>query len=297
MTDPRACPECLRRSWLLYSAAPYIERARFSAAGLSGLLSLDNEQLAETVAPSVALALIGRVEALSEDYFAEKLSAADCWATCRHDTNYPAPLRDFGAAPWSLIGRGDAGLLATIAWPESVSIVGSRRATSYGREIARSLGRDLASAGRTVVSGMAYGIDACAHRGAIEGGKTVAVLGCGPDVAYPANHRSLWRRITESGLVISELPPGAGAWRWTFPARNRIIAGISGMTVVVEAAKHSGSMVTADFAAAYGCKLGAVPGQVTSRASAGTNDLLIGGAQVVRRAEDVLEVNPGRSRP
>jgi DNA processing protein len=297
MTDPRACPECLRRSWLLHSAAPYIEKARLSAPDLAQLLTLDNENLALAVAPSVAAALVDRAEALGEDYFAEKLTDTGCWATCRHDEHYPAPLRDLDAAPWSLIGRGDAGLLAAIAWPESVSIVGSRRATSYGREIARSLGRDLACAGRAVVSGMAFGIDSCVHRGAIEGGKTVAVLGCGPDVAYPASHRSLWRRITESGLVISELPPEAGPWRWTFPARNRIIAGISGMTVVVEAAKHSGSMVTADFAAAYGRKLGAVPGQVTSRASAGTNDLLIGGAQVVRRAEDVLEVNPGRRRP
>jgi DNA protecting protein DprA len=295
MTDPRACPECLRRSWLLHSAAPYIEKARLSAPDLSRLLALDNEDFAKAVAPMVAPSMLGHVEALSEDYFAEKLSGADCWATCRHDQNYPAPLRDLDAAPWSLIGRGDAGLLVTIAWPESVSIVGSRRATSYGREIARSLGRDLACAGRTVVSGMAFGIDSCVHRGAIEGGKTVAVLGCGPDVTYPASHRSLWRRITESGLVISELPPGAGAWRWTFPARNRIIAGISGMTVVVEAARQSGSIVTADFAAAYGRWLGAVPGPVTSRGSAGTNDLLVGGAEVVRHAEDVLEVNPGRS--
>jgi DNA processing protein len=140
---------------------------------------------------------------------------------------------------------------------------------------------------------MAFGIDACAHRGAIEAGRTVAVLGCGPDIAYPASHRSLWRRIMESGLVISELPPGTGAWRWTFPARNRIVAGISGMTVVVEAAKPSGSLVTADFAADFGRRLGAVPGPVTSRNSAGVNDLLAGGAQLVREARDVLDAMSG----
>jgi DNA processing protein len=118
-------------------------------------------------------------------------------------------------------------------------------------------------------------------------------LGCGPDLAYPASHRSLWRRINESGVVISELPPGTGAWRWTFPARNWIIAGISGMTVVVEAAKPSGSLVTADFAADFGRGLGAVPGPVTSRNSAGVNDLLAGGAQLVREARDVLDAMSG----
>ncbi len=230
---------------------------------------------------------------MGTEHFADKLSAAQCWAVCRHDERYPATLREIGAAPWALIARGDSALLTDIAWAESVSIVGSRRGTSYGREVARALGHGLAAAGTTVISGMAFGIDACAHRGAIEGGRTVAVLGCGPDLAYPASHRSLWRRIAESGLVISELPPGAGAWRWTFPARNRIIAGISGMTVVVEAAKRSGSLVTADFAADFGRGLGAVPGPVTSRNSAGVNDLLAGGAQLVREARDVLEAMSG----
>ena len=106
--------------------------------------------------------------------------------------------------------------------------------------MARELGRELAAAGLVVVSGLAFGIDACAHRGALEAGRTVAVLGCGADVAYPASHRALWRRIEENGLVLSELPPGTGAWRWTFPARNRIMAALAGMTVVVEAARALG---------------------------------------------------------
>ena len=147
-----------------------------------------------------------------------------------------------------------------------------------------------------MVSGLAFGIDACAHRGALDaGGIAIAVLGCGPDSAYPAAHRSLWRRICESGLVISELPPGATPWRWTFPARNRIMAALAGMTVVVEAAERSGSLITADLAADLGRDLGAVPGPVGSRASAGPNNLLAGGACVVRGAQDVLDalLGPG----
>ena len=119
----------------------------------------------------------------------------------------------------------------------AVTIVGSRRATSYGREVARDLSRELSAAGLVVVSGLAFGIDACAHRGALDaGGRTIAVLGCGPDTPYPAAHRGLWRAIAETGAVISELPPGSTPWRWSFPARNRVMAALAGMTVVVEAA-------------------------------------------------------------
>ena len=174
-----------------------------------------------------------------------------------------------------------------------MTIVGARRATSYGREVARELGRELAAAGLVVVSGLAFGVDACAHRGALDAGRTIAVLGCGADIAYPAAHRALWRRICEQGLVISELPPGAAPWRWTFPARNRIMAALAGMTVVVEAAARSGSLITADLAADLGRDLGAVPGPVTSRASAGPNNLLAGGACVVRDAQDVLDAMLG----
>ena len=139
-----------------------------------------------------------------------------------------------------------------------------------------------------MVSGLAFGIDSCAHRGALEAGLTVAVLGCGADVAYPAAHRALWRRIGEQGLVLSELPPGTGAWRWTFPARNRIVAALAGMTVVVEAAERSGSMITADLTARLGRELGAVPGPVGSRASAAPNRLIAQGARPVRDGRDVL---------
>jgi DNA processing protein len=293
--QPRACPDCLRRAWLLALLGPYLEKIATGSVGSRSpeLLRLSNEDLVEVAAPKVGAQLIGRVEALPERHFEEELSAGGCWACCRHGDLYPDSLREAADAPWALVGRGDPLLLDGLEPFEAVTIVGARRATSYGREIARELGRELASAGMVVVSGLAFGVDGCAHRGAIDAGRTIAVLGCGPDVAYPAAHRSLWRRICESGLVLSEFPPGAAPWRWTFPARNRIMAALAGMTVVVEAAARSGSLITADLAADLGRDLGAVPGPVTSRASAGPNNLLAGGACVVRDAQDVLDAMLG----
>ena len=295
MAEPQACPQCLRRSWLLALLGPYIERIASGEPGARSpeLLRLSSEDLVEVAAPKVAKQLLGRVGALSERHLQEELAAAQCWACCRHGDLYPAGLRDAADAPWALIGRGDPGLLDGLEPFGAVTVVGSRRATAYGREVARELGRELAAARIVVVSGLAFGIDACAHRGAVDAGRTIAVLGCGPDTAYPAAHRSLWRRICEEDLVVSEFPPGAAPWRWTFPARNRIMAALAGMTVVVEAAARSGSLITADLAADLGRDLGAVPGPVTSRASAGPNNLLAGGACLVRDAQDVLDAMLG----
>ncbi|HKH63990.1 MAG TPA: DNA-processing protein DprA [Solirubrobacterales bacterium] len=295
MVELGACPECLRRSWLLAALGPYVERIATGEVGSRSpeLLRLSNEDLVEAAAPKVAGQLLARVEALSESRLNEELLLADCWACCRHGQLYPEGLRDAADAPWALIGRGDPGLLDGLEPHGSVTIVGARRATSYGREIARELGRELARAGMVVVSGMAFGIDGCAHRGALDGGRTIAVLGCGPDIAYPGSHRGLWRQIAESGVVLSELPPGAPPWKWTFPARNRIMAALAGMTVVVEAATRSGSLITMDLAADLGRDLGAVPGPVTSRASAGPNALLASGAHVIRDAQDVLDAMLG----
>ena len=295
MAEPRACLECLRRSWLLAALGPYVERIATGEVGSRSpeLLRLSNEELVEIAAPKVAEQLLGRVEALSEERLNESLAMADCWACCRHGKLYPDALRDAADAPWALVGCGRPDLLDGLEPYGAVTIVGARRATSYGREVARELGRELARAGMVVVSGMAFGIDGCAHRGALDGGRTIAVLGCGPDVVYPASHRSLWRQIRESGLVLSELPPGASPWKWTFPARNRIMAALAGMTIVVEAATRSGSLITMDLAADLGRDLGAVPGPVTSRASAGPNALLASGAHVIRDAQDVLDAMLG----
>jgi len=295
MSTPRACPDCLRRARLLAHLAPYIERIATGAPGSRSpeLLRLSNEDLAAAAAPNVATQVVAAVGAVPEDRLYADLRAAGCWSCCRHDPRFPAGLRDAADAPWALIGRGDPALLDRLAPEELVTVVGARRASAYGREVARELARELSAAGLLVVSGLAFGVDACAHRGALDAGTTVAVLGCGADIAYPASHRSLWRRICECGLVLSELPPRTRVWRWTFPARNRIMAAMAGMTVVVEAARRSGSLITADLAADLGRDLGAVPGPVNSRGAAGTNELLAGGACLVRDAQDVLDAMLG----
>jgi DNA processing protein len=290
MAYPRACLKCLRRTWLLGKVAPYLERSlRDEAASkIPGVLALPDDYLVEEIAGETAAHVLARVESIPDRRFDDQLHAAKCWATCRHDDFYPDALRTVPAPPAALLGRGDPELLVTFKYREAVTIAGARRATAYGREVARRLGRDCAEMGLTVVSGLAFGIDACAHRGAIEAGRTIAVMPCGPDLCYPAAHRSLWRRICESGLVVSELPPGSSAWRWTFPARNRIMAALSAMTVVVEAAERSGSMLTVDAARASHRLLGAVPGPVGSRVSAGPNRLLANGAHVVRDVQDIF---------
>jgi DNA processing protein len=297
---PQPCPECLRRARLLAHLAPYIEKFGSESPGRHApeLLGMGNYDLAATVAPERASQLLDQVAAISDDQLQTEIAQSGCWCCCRHEPQFPAGLREVPGAPWALFGKGDPMLLAKLRPEDAVTVVGARRASTYGREVARDLGRDLADAGLLVVSGLAFGIDGCAHRGALDAGSTVAVLGCGADVAYPAAHRSLWRRISESGLVLSELPPGCGAWRWTFPARNRIMAALSGMTVVVEAAERSGSLITADLAADLGRDIGAVPGPINSRLSAGPNDLLAGGACLIREAQDVLDamLGPGVKR-
>jgi DNA processing protein len=172
----------------------------------------------------------------------------------------------------------------------AVAIVGARSCSSYGRSVARSLARDAAAAGLVVVSGMARGVDGEAHRGALDAaGRTIAVLGCGIDRDYPAAHAELARRIAESGLVVSEYEPGVEPSPWRFPARNRIIAGLCRATLVIEARERSGALITADFALEEGREVLAVPGEITSSLSAGTNALLRLGATPVTRVEDLLE--------
>jgi DNA processing protein len=168
--------------------------------------------------------------------------------------------------------------------------VGTRRPSGYALEVAHELGRGLASAGVTVVSGLALGVDAAAHRGTLaRRGLTVAVLACGVDRPYPRTNGVLYERVLERGVAVSEMPPGHPAFRWSFPARNRIMAGLSAMTVVVEAGDPSGTLITAAFALDLGRELGAVPGWVTSRMAAGSNRLLREGASVVRGVEDILD--------
>ncbi len=220
------------------------------------------------------------------------------WRVRRGDAGYPAALLDLGTdAPDVLHGRGSRRLVAELDPQTTVTIVGSRRPSSYGLEVAGELGHELAAAGLVVVSGMALGIDSAAHRGALAAnGSTVAVLGGGPDVVYPRSERRLYERIVATGAVVAEAAPGTAPGPGCFPKRNRIMAALAALTVVVEAAEPSGTLITARWAQKVGRDVGAVPGRVTSRVARGTNALLKDGAAVVRDAQDVLDLVLGVGR-
>jgi DNA processing protein len=206
----------------------------------------------------------------------------------RGEPTYPSPLRELHDPPPGLFLRGSGAV--ELLGRCGVAIVGARACSSYGSQVGRLLGRELAAAGLVVVSGLARGIDGEAHRGALEaGGRTVAVLGCGVDRDYPTAHGQLAARICERGLIVSEYAPGVEPAPWRFPARNRIIAGLAAATVVVEARDRSGALITADFALEAGHEVFAVPGEITSALSAGTNALLRLGATPLTSSEDVLE--------
>jgi DNA processing protein len=199
---------------------------------------------------------------------------------------YPVLLRQIVDPPPVLFVRGK--LLPTDEW--AVAMVGSRKATVYGREVARQLAMDLAHNGITVVSGLARGIDGLSHKAALEaGGRTIAVFGSGVDVIYPNEHRELANQIIANGALISNYPLGTRPEGANFPPRNRIISGLSLGTIVVEAGLRSGALITSDFALDQGRDVFAVPGSILSPASAGCNRLLRDGAAIVTEVRDVLE--------
>ncbi len=217
----------------------------------------------------------------------------------RSEPAFPRGLTAIFDPPIGLFVRGDVD--AALLDQPAVAVVGARSCSPYGASVARTLGRELAAAGLVVVSGLARGVDGEAHRGALEaGGTTVAVLGCGVDRVYPAAHAELARRVSERGLIVSEYAPGVEPAPWRFPARNRIIAGLAAATVVVEARERSGALITADLALEEGREVFAVPGEITSALSAGTNALLRTGATALTSAADVLEafgIAPSQPQP
>lgn len=206
----------------------------------------------------------------------------------RSDPSFPQRLRAIHDPPPGLFVRGAAEM--PLLDRCVVAIVGARACSSYGNEVASTLAREVARAGAIVVSGLARGIDAAAHRGALETGSTVAVLGCGIDRDYPRAHASLASEIAATGLIVSEYAPGVEPAPWRFPARNRIVAGLADATIVVEARERSGALITADLALDEGREVLAVPGEITSQLSKGTNHLLRLGAVPVTCVGDVLAV-------
>jgi DNA processing protein len=224
-------------------------------------------------------------------------SACECldkvggWLSTFWDTDYPQALRQLPDPPALLYGCGKL--------PEgpALAIVGTRHPTPFGRIFTRQLAEELAAAGLTIVSGLARGIDAAAHRGTLNGGgKTVAILGCGLDRVYPQENADLYQQIIEHGALISEYPPGSEPLAAHFPGRNRIISGLSKGTLVIEASRNSGSLITAEFALDQGREVMAVPGGVDRKTSYGPNLLIKQGAHPVTEASEILEIlgiNPG----
>jgi len=208
----------------------------------------------------------------------------------RGEPGWPPRLEHLGDPPrrlWLL------GPLSPGSGP-AVAVVGARRASAVGMDVARELGRGLAGIGATVISGMALGIDGAAHRGALDGGgETIAVLGCGVDVCYPPAHRGLHRRIAMLGCLISEDPPGTEPLHWHFPRRNRLIAALCSAVVVVEAGERSGALSTARHAADLGREVFAVPGSVAATSTLGSNRLLRDGATPLLGLDDLLHAVPG----
>jgi DNA processing protein len=287
-----ACDDCLRRTALVAALAPHIERARRDHRHIRELLALSDQRLLEALAGDRRRELERLHEGFDPEAQRAHLRTADLRAVCRHDAGYPARLLQAVDAPAVLHVAGDPARLTALAGGDApaVAVVGARRAGPDGLEVARGLGRGLAAAGVTVVSGMALGVDAAAHAGALEvGGPTLTVLASAADVPYPPSKRSLYRELVRTQAVISEMPPGFRPFKWCFPARNRTIAGLAAVTIVVEAAERSGSLITAELAQELGRAVGAVPGSVLAPRAAGSNALLRDGALVIRHAQDALD--------
>jgi DNA processing protein len=285
-----ACDDCLRRAALIADLAGrlQVEFKRRTAPG--SVLALLDEELLELAGSTgvrrrYAQFAAGQTRAVA--------SAAGLMTVCRCREEYPERLRELADPPAVLHVLGDP---AALRAEDGVAVVGARRASDYGLGVARALGRGLSVAGVPVVSGLALGIDSAAHAGALAApGLTIGVLAASAHIPYPATGARLHAAVAARGAVVSEMPPGGEAHRWCFVARNRIIAGLAAATVVVQATERSGSLTTADFAAELGRAVAAVPGQVTSRLSAGTHALIQSGAPLVRDAADVLELLAGET--
>ncbi len=205
----------------------------------------------------------------------------------RGDSEYPSALEDLSHPPRELYALGDAAMLR----PPIVSIVGTRDASAYGLRMARAIAGALARAGVSIVSGMARGVDAAAHRAALEvGGRTVAVMGTGIDVPYPTGHRELHELLAQRALVLSEYGAGITAHKGTFPRRNRIIAALAPVTIVIEAGERSGALNTADWADSLQRTVAAVAGPIDSRQSVGTNNLIRDGVVMIASVADALAI-------
>ena len=223
-----------------------------------------------------------------EEYL-KQLKEKDVWFVTLLDEDYPQILKEIKNPPFVLYGRGQ---VPDDTWfAKTIAVVGARKTTQYGREVTKLLTTELVLNGFTIVSGLALGVDAISHLTALEnGGKTIAVLGCGVDCCSPMENFNLYNSILEKGnCIVSEFPLGMKPTQWSFPARNRIIAGLSLGVLVTEGAEDSGSLITADYARKFGRPVFAVPGPITSSMSKGPYKLIAKGAKLVTSAGDILK--------
>jgi DNA processing protein len=283
----------LRDLLLAWTTIPTLTRRRLRALlglELTGehVCRLDTMSLAATL--ELTLKETKQIQHLSDPELASQVASRRVRDVLTIvDPAYPERLRATSDPPLVLEYEGNESILEMTA----VAIVGSRKASPYGINVAEMLGRGLAERGVAVVSGLAWGIDAAAHRSALETGTTIAVLGTGIDVAYPRSNRRLQRRVASEGLLLSEFPAGTTPQPHHFPVRNRIIAGLASAIVVVEATARSGSLITARLGAEEGRDILAVPGSIFSGGSDGAHRLIQDGAKLVRDVRDVLEELPG----
>jgi DNA processing protein len=279
-----ACDACLRRTDLIVALAGWLDIEWRNRDAPTRVLARSNEQLLDACDLPAARTRYDRFDPAAAR---AAVAAAGLAAVCRCEAAYPDRLRDLADPPAVL---HVAGAPEAVGLGDAVAVVGARRATHYGLTVADDIGRGLAAAGVSVVSGLALGVDAAAHTGALAGtAPPVAVLAGGADRPYPASKRRLYEAVRTGGAVVSELPPGFGIHRWAFVARNRLIAALARVVVVVEATERSGSLTTADLGAELGRTVAAVPGRVTCATATGVNALIRDGAVLVRNVDDVLE--------
>jgi DNA processing protein len=279
-----ACDDCLRRTALIATLACWLDIEWRKRDAPTRVLALSDERLLDACEMPEVRRRYGAFDPVAAR---GAIDAAGLTAICRCDETYPGPLGELPDPPAVVHVAGEAGCVGLL---DSVAVVGARRATQYGLTVAHDLGRGLAAAGVSVVSGLALGVDSAAHAGALAGGAPpVAVLAGGADRPYPASKRQLYLDVVARGAVVSEMPPAFGVHRWAFVARNRLIAALARVTVVVEATERSGSLTTADLAAELGRTVAAVPGRTTCATAAGPNALIRDGAVMARHVQDVLD--------
>ncbi len=286
-----ACDACLRKSAVIGFLGP-----RLSAVlggldrRLGSVLALGEAELIAAVAGSHTVEARRFAAGFDAARARSSLEEAEVEAVCPHGDAYPVALLALADVPPVIYLTGGVARLRDLTRGPVATVVGARTPSRYAIEVAQDLGRGLAAAGVTVVSGLALGVDAAAHRGALAGGgHPMGVLAGGVDVPYPKTNGALHAQIRREGVLLSELPPGHRPLRWSFPARNRIMAAVARLIVVVEAAEASGTLITAEFAVQLGREVGAVPGHVTARLAAGSNRLLREGAAVIRSPQDALD--------